>query len=183
MPVPDWLESSAVVALITGVLLIAGQNLSAWWQRRRTEADTRKANAEASEAQAMTDLHRIEASKASAEQLAELWAMINALTSKINALDAERAKELARSHALDVEVTDLKKQQGINIATIAALNSQNATTLKMNNELLLENRLLHQRVGQLENELSTERQANAVLNQRVKSLEARITELESRSPT
>ena len=52
----------------------------------------------------------------------------------------------------------------------------------MNNDLLLENRLLHQRVGQLESELSTERQANAILNQKVKSLEGRIAELEARSP-
>lgn len=182
LPSPEWLESSFVVALATGLLLILGQALLALYGRRKTKAETQKANAEAHRAEAETRKAEAETSRISAEQLADVWEMVDKLTERVKAMEGERSKEAARAHALDVEVGDLKKQQGVNIATIAALNSQNATTLKMNNELLLENRLLHQRVGQLENELSTERQANAVLNQKVKGLEARITELEARNP-
>lgn len=182
MALPEWLESSLVVALATGILLIIGQNIAAMWQRKKIAAEATKASAEADDAEASAMKSMVEASKLSSGQLADLWADIDALGKKVTTLEGERSKEMATAHALSVEVNDLKKQQGVNIATIAALNSQNATTLKMNNELLLENRLLHQRVGQLESELSTERQANAILHQNVKGLEARITELEARSP-
>lgn len=182
MPLPEWLESSLVVAVATGLLVIIGQNIAAMWQRKKVAAEATRASAEGDNAEASAMKSMVEASALSSGQLADLWAMIDSLGKKVMNLEAERSKEMAINHALGVEVGELKKQQGVNIATIAALNSQNATTLKMNNELLLENRLLHQRVGQLESELSTERQANAIMQQKVKGLEARITELESRHP-
>lgn len=182
MPLPEWLESSFVVAALTGLLVILGQALIAFYQRRKTDAEAAKAQSEAHKAEAEARKAEAEVSRTSAEQISDVWSMVDKLTERVKTVEAERTREAAASHAVSLEVTELKRQQGINIATIAALNSQNATTLKMNNELLLENRLLHDRVNQLESELSNERQANAVMQQKIKTLEARVAELEARSP-
>lgn len=179
----EQVEPVVLAAMATGLLLILGQALVAWYGRRKTTAEARKAAAEAEKADAETRRAEAETTRIAAEELAEVWAMVDQLTGRVKAIELERTQVEARAHALRLEVDELKKQQGISIATIAALNSQNAATLKMNNELLLENRLLHQRVEQLENELSTERQASAIAQQKIKALEARITELEARMPS
>lgn len=176
---PDWAETVILAALAGGALKTLGDTLLAWWNRRKTAAETAKANAEANVAQAQAVQTIAEATHLSN---GELTHVITEMRMRVDELEELRGVDQAKAKALAEEVDQLKRQQGVNMATIAALNAQNASTLKMNNDLLLENRLLHQRVGQLESELSTERQANAILNQKVKSLEGRIAELEARSP-
>lgn len=176
---PEWFETVALAAIAGGLIKSLGDALIAWWNRRKTQAETNKANAEADVAQAQAARTMAEASQITN---GELLHIINEQKLRIDELMELRAVDLARSNALAEEVDQLKRQQGVNMATIAALNAQNASTLKMNNDLLLENRLLHQRVGQLETELNTERQANMILQQKVKGLEGRIAELEARNP-
>lgn len=176
---PEWLKTIVLAAIAGGLIKALADALIAWWNRRKTQAETNKVNAEADVAQAQAARTMAEASQITN---GELLHIINEQKLRIDELVELRAVDLAQSNALAEEVDQLKRQQGVNMATIAALNAQNASTLKMNNDLLLENRLLHQRVGQLETELNTERQANMILQQKVKGLEGRIAELEARNP-
>lgn len=176
---PEWAQSLALAAIAGGLIKTIGDGLLAWWNRRKTDADARKSEAEADVARAEAARTIVDAAHVSNGDLQHL---ITELKARIDELAELRGVDQAKAAALAEEVDQLKRQQGVNMATIAALNAQNASTLKMNNDLLLENRLLHQRIGQLETELNTERQANIVMQQKVRGLEARIAELEARSP-
>lgn len=183
----ELIEKYAALLISGGIFGSLVTLLIAWWSRRKVAAEAHKADAEAHRADAEAEAAHAQAVRTIAEssqitgdQYAKL---IAAQDARINELVEMRAVDNARQKATEDEVDNLKRQQGINMATIAALNAQNASTLKMNNDLLLENRLLHQRIGQLETELGTERHANMLMQQKVKSLEARIAELEARQPT
>lgn len=170
---PEWLEQWAALLVAGGLLTVAGQALIAWWGRRKVAADAQKSRAEAAQAEANAIKTMAEASQLTSEQLIGKLQQIDKLT-KDNA-------------AINTHVEALRVQQATNMATIAALNAQNAQTLRMNNDLLIANSAMQQRTAQLEDELSAvrseltnEREAKALLEQKVKNLEARIAELEAR---
>lgn len=180
---PEWVEQWAALLVAGGLLTVAGQALIAWWGRRKVAADAQKSRAEAAQAEANAIKTMAEASQLTSEQLIGKLQQIDSLT---------KANE-----AIAIQVEAQRVQQATNMATIAALNAQNAQTLRMNNDLLIANSAMQQRIGQLENELNaerarvsqlgsdltTEREAKTLLEQKVKNLEARIAELEARQPS